>query len=194
MEKYLDMQISKKYLLAMLYQRMQQCKACEYAYIDVNLIKKLWGKPGKREILVISQNPSYFWLKKGYSLPYVMGALDSFDRRYGNILTKKLQTEKLSWDEIYITNVLKCATFKNEKPITKNVDLCIEKWLTKEIAIISPKKIIVLGEIAKRGILKAGIAERFKTVFMRHPSSVRDASTAKYYVERFVGELKNGDT
>jgi len=187
LEKFIGKKVVFLQQLKRLYTvKLQNCKECEYSSISVNKVKKLYGKIGKKRLLIISQNPSYFWLQKNYDKEYVMGALDSFNRRFNNILNEYLSIFKLSLDDFFITNALKCATFQNESPKWSNTKKCSKIFLSKEIAFINPKKIFVLGNLARKAVEFLNISEKYKTYFFQHPSSIRDKNSAVEYCKHFV--------
>lgn len=46
-----------------------------------------------------------------------------------------------------ITNVLKCRPPKNKFPKDETPSICVGKWLTQEIAIAKPQRILLLGAV-----------------------------------------------
>ena len=76
-----------------------------------------------------------------------------FVGRAGKLLNKILAAIKLSRDDVYICNVLKCRPPKNRDPLPSEVDLC-EPYLKTQLSIIKPKLIVALGRIAAGTILR----------------------------------------
>jgi len=144
--------------LKKLYSRIQLCKKCEISRLKVNSYKPQL-KLGEKPILIISQNPSIH----RSNLPYVWGGLD----KLLNNLPPRRNTElEFILNKVYVTNVVKCSTPKNRSPKKSEIKNCLP-WLLKEIKIVSPRKIIVLGSIAREGLKK--IIKN--PVFLEHPIS-----------------------
>lgn len=70
----------------------------------------------------------------------------------GQILSEALEYAGFKRDDIYITNVVKCRPPNNRRPLKEESDLCHE-YLEKEIKIIKPKIICILGNTAYNSIL-----------------------------------------
>jgi uracil-DNA glycosylase family 4 len=100
----------------------------------------------------------------------------------GRILDSALNKAGIKRSEIFITNVVKCRPPDNRRP-QKDEILACRRYLDKQISLLSPKIICILGSTAYRSILggKSIIADRGKIVkkegkkfFLTiHPASVR---------------------
>ncbi|HEY6404777.1 MAG TPA: uracil-DNA glycosylase [Nitrososphaeraceae archaeon] len=100
----------------------------------------------------------------------------------GRILDSALNKAGIKRSEIFITNVVKCRPPNNRRP-QKDEILACRRYLDKQISLLSPKIICILGSTAYRSILggKSIIADRGKIVrkegkkfFLTvHPASVR---------------------
>ncbi|MBL3572202.1 MAG: uracil-DNA glycosylase [Synergistaceae bacterium] len=77
----------------------------------------------------------------------------AFVGKAGQLLTKILEAATISRDDIFITNVVKCRPPQNRNPSTDEVIAC-NKFLEAQIAIISPKIIVTLGNVPTRWFLK----------------------------------------
>ena len=64
----------------------------------------------------------------------------------GAKLDKLLNRLKLSREDIFITNLVKCFPGV-EKITTKELDTCKGKWLMKQIELINPKLIVLCGKL-----------------------------------------------
>jgi len=53
---------------------------------------------------------------------------------------------------VYIANILKCKLPKNRDPLSKEIQNCVP-YLKKQINIISPKLIVVMGKVAAKALL-----------------------------------------
>jgi DNA polymerase len=76
-----------------------------------------------------------------------------FVGRAGQLLTKIIEAMKLTRDEIYISNVVKCRPPNNRTPLPNESDICKKLILYKEIEIIKPQIICALGATATQGLL-----------------------------------------
>lgn len=100
----------------------------------------------------------------------------------GRILDSALNKAGIRRSEIFITNVVKCRPPNNRRP-QKDEILACRQYLDKQISLLSPKIICILGSTAYRSMLggKSIIADRGKIVekegkkfFLTvHPASVR---------------------
>jgi uracil-DNA glycosylase family 4 len=100
----------------------------------------------------------------------------------GRILDSALNKAGIKRSEIFITNVVKCRPPDNRRP-QKDEILACRRYLDKQISLLSPKIICILGSTAYRSILggKSIIADRGKIIkkegkkfFLTiHPASVR---------------------
>ena len=78
---------------------------------------------------------------------------EPFVGRAGKLLNKMLAAIRLSRDDVYICNVLKCRPPKNRDPLPIEVDTC-EPYLQTQLSLIKPKLIVALGRIAACTILR----------------------------------------
>ena len=78
---------------------------------------------------------------------------EPFVGRAGKLLNKMLAAIRLSRDDVYICNVLKCRPPKNRDPLPLEVDTC-EPYLQTQLSLIKPKLIVALGRIAACTILR----------------------------------------
>lgn len=99
------------------------------------------GNP-KAEILFIGEAPGRNEDLKGE--PFVGSA--------GKILSEALDYAGISRDDVFITNVVKCRPPENRLPLLEEKDACSEH-LSKELEIIKPKIICILGNTAYNSLL-----------------------------------------
>jgi uracil-DNA glycosylase len=71
----------------------------------------------------------------------------------GKILDQALIDARIERKEIYITNVVKCRPPDNRVPTDEEIRICTSEYLKKEIDIISPKIICILGATALKSLL-----------------------------------------
>ncbi len=116
------------------------CVKCNLSRSRTNAVP---GKGNsKAEILFIGEAPGRTEDEKGE--PFVGSA--------GKILSEALEEAGLSRDNVYITNVVKCRPPNNRLPLVEEKDACHEH-LSKELGIIRPKIICILGNTAYGSLL-----------------------------------------
>jgi DNA polymerase len=75
-----------------------------------------------------------------------------FVGRAGQLLTKMLESIKLTRDEVYITNVVKCRPPSNRNPEGDEIAECMP-FLRAQIATVQPKVVLSLGSVATQALL-----------------------------------------
>ena len=81
---------------------------------------------------------------------------EPFVGRAGELLTKIIQAMGFARHEVYIANVLKCRPPQNRVPLPDEVENC-RPYLLKQIELIKPKAIVVLGATAMKALLDVQI-------------------------------------
>jgi DNA polymerase len=76
-----------------------------------------------------------------------------FVGRAGQLLTKIIEAMGFTRDEVYIANINKCRPPSNRAPMPDEMARCAP-FLLRQIDIIQPKVICLLGATAVRGLLK----------------------------------------
>lgn len=76
-----------------------------------------------------------------------------FVGKAGQLLNKILAAIHLKREEVYIANILKCRPPNNRTPSLDEIELC-RPYLLRQIELIQPKIICLLGAVAVRGILQ----------------------------------------
>ncbi|MHA7734122.1 uracil-DNA glycosylase [Nitrosopumilus sp. S6] len=84
----------------------------------------------------------------------------------GKKLSAALEGAGISREDVYITNVVKCRPPNNRVPSTKERDTCKE-YLKKEISIIKPKIICILGNTAFNSVLGGSEITKFRGKLVR---------------------------
>ncbi len=77
---------------------------------------------------------------------------EPFIGRAGKLLTEILLSIKLKRSDVYITNTIKCRPPQNRNPRNDEIKSC-SHFLDKEISLISPEVIILLGKTAAETVL-----------------------------------------
>ena len=121
-------------------QNVIECTKCELAKTRTNSV------PGKgnfqSDVIFVGEAPGRNEDKNGE--PFVGIA--------GQRLTLALEEAGISRDSVYITNVVKCRPPNNRVPTISERNTC-QDYLQKEISIIKPKIICILGNTAFNSIL-----------------------------------------
>ncbi len=78
---------------------------------------------------------------------------EPFVGRAGKLLDKILAAMRLTRDEVYIANILKCRPPENRDPQPDEMRTCMP-YLLEQIRLIEPKFIVALGRVAAHGLLE----------------------------------------
>lgn len=75
-----------------------------------------------------------------------------FIGRSGKLLRKMIQAIDIDPWDCFIANIMKCRPPGNRDPERKEIEQCV-KFLKKQLEIIQPKLLVLLGKTAVRGLL-----------------------------------------
>ncbi|MBL8197732.1 MAG: uracil-DNA glycosylase [Chromatiales bacterium] len=78
---------------------------------------------------------------------------EPFVGRAGQLLTEMLRAVGVSREQVFIANVLKCRPPENRDPTPEEAKSC-ESYLQRQIALIQPSLILVVGRIAAQNLLQ----------------------------------------
>jgi DNA polymerase len=112
--------------------------------------------PEKATVMFVGQNPGAEEDRTGR--PFV--------GRAGKLLDQILLEHGIKREEIFITNIVKHVSPKNRKPFADEIKACVP-WLTEQISIIKPQKIVLMGIAARKTPREKGV-EYFEIL---HPSA-----------------------
>ena len=76
-----------------------------------------------------------------------------FVGRSGKLLTEVLLDAGMNREDVFITSVVKCRPPKNRNPKSAEFSICIQAHLNRQIAVLNPKVIVLLGGVAAKAIL-----------------------------------------
>ena len=96
----------------------------------------------KAELVFIGEGPGHDEDAQG--IPFV--------GRAGKLLTQMIEAMGLGRDDVYICNVIKCRPPENRTPEKDEMAIC-SPFLLRQLAAISPKVIVCLGNIAAQTLL-----------------------------------------
>jgi len=119
-------------------QACRQCKLCEGRHTVVFGS----GNP-QADLMVIGEGPGADEDAQG--LPFV--------GRAGQLLTKMLESVKITRDEVYITNTVLCRPPGNRNPEPDELAACAP-FLAEKMSVIQPKVILALGSVTTQALLR----------------------------------------
>ena len=74
----------------------------------------------------------------------------------GILLVQLLKTAGLTREDVYITSCVKCRPPNNRTPRTIELDTCQENWLNRQLDLVNPRIVVLLGKVAIGQILGRG--------------------------------------
>ena len=131
----------KKNLLDALNAEYAHCMACGLSKTRTNVVFGS-GNPDAM-LMFVGEAPGFDEDKQG--LPFVGAA--------GQLLTKIIEAMKLTREDVYIANCLKCRPPQNRNPLPEEISSC-SPILQKQIDIIRPRIICALGKFAAQTLLR----------------------------------------
>lgn len=132
---------SKSTNLNDLHNSIKNCKECELGHSRTNFV---FGTGNTNaDIMIIGEAPGADEDEQG--LPFV--------GRAGQLLTNMLEAIQIKREDVFIANILKCRPPNNRRPSSDEINEC-EPYLHKQIELIKPKIILVLGLTAVSSLLK----------------------------------------
>jgi len=146
---------------------------CEKCSLAASRNKFVFGDGNPNaDIMIIGEAPGAEEDKQG--IPFV--------GRAGKLLNDILKAIQLTREDIYIANILKCRPPSNRNPLPSERELCMP-YLYKQIELIQPKVILLLGLVAANALLKLKTSltkmrgnvyelEGVKTMVTYHPAAL----------------------
>lgn len=127
--------------LATLHRGIQQCTQCP---LHKNRTHAVPGEGNPRaRVMLIGEAPGETEDKQGQ--PFV--------GRAGRFLDVLLRLASLQREEVFITNSVKCRPPDNRFPHVEELETCKELWLNRQLALIAPQIIILLGKAPLKQVL-----------------------------------------
>jgi uracil-DNA glycosylase len=121
------------------------CTACRLAPTRTNVVFGV-GSPNA-DLMFIGEAPGRDEDLKG----------EPFVGRAGQLLTDIIKAMKLTRDEVYIANVIKCRPPENRNPEPDEMDAC-RPFLRKQVELIQPKVIVTLGRFGLQSLTQKSYA------------------------------------
>lgn len=129
------------YSLSDLEEIVKNCNMCPLAKTRTNVVFGSGTEANK--IMFIGEGPGYNEDKIGK--PFV--------GRAGELFDKMLHAIKLTREDIYIANIVKCRPPNNRNPLEEESKKCIE-YLRWQVKIVNPDIIVCLGAVAAKNIIE----------------------------------------
>lgn len=123
-------------------ERVQQCRRCPLYQTRTQGVFGI-GNP-QAQLMLIGEAPGAEEDRRG----------EPFVGRAGKLLDEMLRAIGSSREAVYITNVLKSRPPNNRDPRPDEVAAC-EPYLRRQLELVSPRVILVLGRIATQYLLKS---------------------------------------
>ena len=162
-------------------QQVIECTKCELSKTRNNSVA---GKGSfKSDVIFVGEAPGKNEDLKGE--PFIGIA--------GKKLSMALESAGITRDEVYITNIVKCRPPNNRVPTTNERETC-KDYLKKEIEIIKPKIICILGNTAFGSLLDGKEITKYRGKIVRKDNqlyflTVHPAATI--YNQKLIDVLKN---
>ena len=119
-----------------------ECRRCK---LSVSRKKIVFGAGSPSAKLVfVGEGPGFEEDQSGE--PFVGAA--------GRLLTRIIEAIKLTRDQVYICNVIKCRPPGNRNPESDEIKVCFP-FLERQLAVIQPDFIVALGTFAAQTLLKS---------------------------------------
>ena len=122
-------------------QKIKDCKKCDLWKTRTNFVFGV-GNPNA-DIVVMGEAPGADEDAQG----------EPFVGRAGQLLNKILTATGFSREEVFICNILKSRPPGNRNPLPEEVEVC-KPYLDKQLKLINPKLILLLGKVASESLLK----------------------------------------
>lgn len=130
----------KNMLIEQLSNEIKNCKKCPLCLKRKNVV--IGDGSINSKILFIGEGPGEIEDIEG--IPFVGPA--------GQLLTKMLYAIRLTREEVYIANIIKCRPPGNRDPNETEKEACID-YLKRQIEIIKPEILVCLGRISAQVII-----------------------------------------
>ena len=160
--------------------QVTQCIKCELSKTRNNSVP---GKGNfKSDVIFVGEAPGKNEDMKGE--PFIGIA--------GKKLSIALENAGITRDDVYITNIVKCRPPKNRVPTTNERDTC-QNYLKKEIEIIKPKIICILGNTAFNSLLDGKEIIKFRGKIVRKNNQLYFLTihpAATIYNQKLINVLK----
>jgi len=103
-----------------------------------------------------------------------------FVGRAGKLLDHALASAGIVRGDVFVTSVVKCRPAGNRAPRKREIDVCVSTYLDRQIALLNPEIVCLLGATAAKALLGANkvlavrgrLIERARSYFVTfHPAA-----------------------
>ena len=161
-------------------EQVTECTNCELSQTRTNSVP---GKGNFRsDVIFVGEAPGKNEDVKGE--PFIGIA--------GKKLSSALENAGISREQVYITNIVKCRPPKNRVPTITERDTC-KNYLEKEIQIIKPKIICILGNTAFKSLLDGKEIIKFRGKIVKKDNQLYFLTihpAATIYNQKLISVLK----
>lgn len=119
------------------------CRACALSRTRTRVVSGEGAENAR--IMFIGEAPGFYEDQQGR--PFVGPA--------GKFLDDLLALINLDRKKVFIANIIKCRPPGNRDPLPQEIEAC-QKWLDRQVEIISPKVIVTLGRYSMAKFFPAG--------------------------------------
>jgi DNA polymerase len=182
--------------LNLLSKRIRACRACDLSQTRTHALPGAGND--RARLMIIAQAP---------------GEHEDLEERHfigpsGRVFDQLLSNARVSRNELFLTNLLKCRLPKNRRPRQREIKACLP-FLQEEVAIVDPEILVSLGFYATRSVLylnniqfpqaKSDSAQFFGRLFWQgqkkvyplpHPASLLYSPSFQHTAEQQYAKLK----
>lgn len=128
------------------WQELQSTVAeCELCDLSANRAKVIFGAGDQdASLMILGDAPTVQDEQQGHP----------FSGEAGSLLTAMIKAMGYQRNQVYISNLVKCRTDEKQDPLIEQVVAC-DGYLKRQIQLIQPKVILVLGSITAQRFLKS---------------------------------------
>jgi len=149
---------NKSEMLEKLAKQIRKCRKCKLWKTRSNAVP---GEgPSNAKIFFIGQAPGKQEDLQGK--PFV--------GRAGKFLNMLLEKNNIKRSDVFITSVLKCFPPKNRLPKKDEIKACLP-YLIKQLEIINPRVVVLLGNVAIKTLKNHEILKGRKVICTYHPAA-----------------------
>jgi len=151
-------------------------------------------------VVIVGIAPGHSKVDAKYERERQIKRRESFGYREGagGLLDKCLISVGLTRADVWITNICHCNVRSPRLISDRDAETCVVNFLSKELALVNPRKIIVLGMDAKLRFTKhlKEWEKRARVYYLTHPAFFLHAPFADVnaYVERWIAIFESDDT
>jgi uracil-DNA glycosylase family 4 len=168
-------------ILEQLAARIRTCTRCPLYKSRTNAVPGE-GKANAR-VMIVGEAPGKQEDQSGQ--PFVGSA--------GRYLEHVFAGTGLEREDFFITNIVKCRPPSNRTPRTVEVDTCTSLYLFRQIELVNPKFVLLLGSVAVKKLLGLGNVEVARGRFIEHDGRKYLATyhpAVRFYREDLAKKLK----